>query len=91
MTELFLGAMLIFSTLIIMWMKSKIDKLAEQQYQLMDDLNLALKRENYLLKAMNDSMKVIDPKDFMIHRMRIAPKEFKMKTREEVNPDEISG
>ena len=52
-------------------------------------LHQALERENYLLKTMNDSMRVVDTKDFMVHRMKNAPKEFKAKSIEEINPDMV--
>ena len=51
----------------------------------------ALDRENYLLKTMNDAMLVTDTKGFIAQRMKNAPKHWKEKTLEEVNPDNISG
>ena len=58
--------------------------------EILEELLLTTKRENYLLKTMNDAMKVTAPKQFMAHRMEIAPKDFKPKSEEEINPDKIT-
>lgn len=50
---------------------------------------IAIDRETYLLKTMNDAMKVTEPKKFMIQRMRNAPKEFEPRKEEDINPDKI--
>lgn len=59
------------------------------QEELSEQSALSLQRENYLLKTMNDAMRVTEPKGFMAQRMRNAPKEFESKTIEEVKPDQV--
>ena len=67
----------------------QMDKLIVMNNELLDEVELVLKRENYLLKTMNDAMSVSDIAGFMSQRMRNAPKEFQPKTDAEINPDNV--
>lgn len=67
----------------------KRKKSIKAQEELSEKYELSLQRENYLLKTMNDAMKVTEPKGFMLQRMKNAPKEFEPKTQEEVKPDQV--
>ena len=51
--------------------------------------DLAVAREMYILKTMNDSMNVTDTKGFLIQRMKNSPKEFEPAKEEDVKPDNI--
>ena len=57
--------------------------------QIKDNM-LVLERENYVLKTMNDAMKVVDIRGFMAQRMSNAPSHFKPKTEEEINTDKVN-
>ena len=46
-------------------------------------------RERYLLKAMNDSMSVLDVKGFLAQRMSNTPKHWEPISKENINPDKI--
>ncbi len=88
---------LLMSLLINIMLIHKIYKLNNQMFneindhiKALKDIDNILKRENYLLKTMNDSMLVADTKGFMAQRMKNAPKDFKPKTKEEINPDNIN-
>jgi hypothetical protein len=50
----------------IQYLSKQIEELEEE------NLNAA-KRENYLLNILNDSMDVLEPKRFILHRMAKAP------------------
>lgn len=64
-----------------------LEECIKSRGETMEKYSQTLDRENYLLKTMNDAMNVTEPKGFMAQRMRNAPKNFKAKTEEEVNPD----
>ena len=89
--QILIGAILTLTTMTIFWIRKEADKAMNGQLELMEELSLVLRRENYLLKTMNDAMNVSDPKGFMAQRMRNAPEGFEPKTDEEVNRDIISG
>lgn len=56
----------------------------------MEKYKIAISREAYLLKTMNDAMKVTEPKGFMAQRMRNAPKEFEPRKEKDIKPDKIN-
>ncbi len=48
-------------------------KLLDQNEKLLKDKEELIEKEIYLLKMVNDAMKVTEPKRFLAHRMSIAP------------------
>ena len=65
-------------------------KIEDEHLETIEKLSLSLKRENYLLKTMNDSLNVVDMAGFIAQRMRNAPKDFEPKTEEEIKPDNVN-
>ena len=66
----------------ILYLYESVNKLLEEKL-------ILTKKENYLLKTMNDSMNVSEPKRFMSHRMSMAPEEFATASEEDVKPDNV--
>ena len=89
--EYFSVGVIILSSVFIEIMYRKMNKVLDEHLKTLEDLDLALRRENYLLKTMNDSLNVVDMAGFISQRMRNAPKDFEAKTDEEVNIDNIRG
>ncbi len=78
-------------------LQKKLEEELDENLKTLDELNQTLMelkqvkiQEIYLLKTMNDSMNVIDPKGFMVQRMQNAPSDFKPKEEDEIKPDKIN-
>lgn len=83
--------------IVINFLLRKIDKSLKKELQtsrkygeVLKDVIHTKEKEIYLLKAMNDSMKVTDTKGFLSQRINNAPKSFKPLDEEDVKPDNVN-
>ena len=88
--EVIIVMLVVIPTVVIIKLMDEINKITDGYKETLENYELALEREEYLLKMINDSLSVTDMAGFIAQRMRNAPEKFEKADLDKMNLDKIN-